>query len=128
MGVTSCRRVAITIVGNLAHRQCGRTSAAAVRRLTASPHQSLITVDAVGLDGAARALETQLKALANARIITLVSETNRLTSLRGRTAILAVVDHDSWARLPASLAGKDDPHDRRSRRNGRADIVDESPP
>jgi hypothetical protein len=63
-------------------------------RMTTSPHQSLITVEGVRLEGAAEALEARLKVLAHARIIALVSETNRMTSLRGRTTILAVVDHD----------------------------------
>ena len=63
-------------------------------RMTTSPHQSLITVEGVRLEGAAEALEARLKVLAHARIIALVSETNWMTSLRGRTTILAVVDHD----------------------------------
>ena len=63
-------------------------------RVTTSPHQSIITVEGGGLEGAAQAREARLKVLAHARIIALVSDTNRMTSLRARTTILAVVDHD----------------------------------
>jgi hypothetical protein len=60
-----------------------------------STDQSLIVVSARDLVTVADKLQTELGTFRNARIVSLVLDNNRATSLRGSLTVLAVVSHDA---------------------------------
>ncbi len=56
--------------------------------------QSILTVSGRDLEAAAAELTAALAALANARVVSLVSDVNRWSTFAGRATIVAAVDHD----------------------------------
>jgi hypothetical protein len=55
--------------------------------------QTLVTVRAKGLAAAAEALRRELENIPGARVVSLTQQTSFVTSFRGVTTIVAVVDH-----------------------------------
>jgi hypothetical protein len=62
--------------------------------MSLSPNQSILSVSGRDLEAAAAQLTAALEPIPNARIISLVSDVNRWTSLAGRATLVAVVEHD----------------------------------
>jgi hypothetical protein len=62
--------------------------------MSLSPNQSILTVSGRDLEAAAAQLTAALGPIPNARIVSLVSDVNRWTSLAGRATLVAVVEHD----------------------------------
>jgi hypothetical protein len=62
--------------------------------MSLSPNQSILTVSGRDLEAAAAQLTVALGPIPNARIVSLVSDVNRWTSLAGRATLVAVVEHD----------------------------------
>jgi hypothetical protein len=58
------------------------------------PRQSIVTVSGRDLDAAAVQLRAAIEELPAARVVSLVSDVNRWTSLSGRATLVAVVDHE----------------------------------
>jgi hypothetical protein len=53
------------------------------------------TVKGTGLDEAPRKLTEALEPYADARIVSLIQKSNWMTSMRGETSLLAVIDYTS---------------------------------
>ncbi len=62
--------------------------------MTLTPNQRIVTATGRDLEAAAAQLTAALEPVPNARIVSLVSDVNRWTSLAGRATLVAVVEHD----------------------------------